>query len=112
MGKNEDYLKGMKLLVNRTKGVINIHKYPWVIGLSDILSAYGLCYKFWYNVCNQDKIRRIPLCETVEDIMYGIGKCLFTWDMTDEGGSFWCDCLHRIFYDEEKLSDLGRVPYV
>lgn len=90
MERNDDFVKGMRFLHRKCRETgINIHKYPWVCELSRLLSEYNACYKFWFNVWKQGRIRRITECNTPDDIMFTYNKTLFTWERTTEGGDFW-----------------------
>lgn len=102
MIKNDDYKKGIRFLLQKSKEHnFNIHKYPWVCELSRLLSFHCACYKFWWNVCEQNRLKRIKICNTPDDFMYRYGKTLFTWDRTKEGGDYW------FFILAEKLFPLG-----
>lgn len=87
---NEDYLKGMKFLleVSKEQG-INIRMCTWIPHVSKKLSEYNVCYKFWRNVWKQKRLYRVPLCNTWYDVMFHPNKCLFIWDKTHERHSFW-----------------------
>ena len=102
MGRfNEDYKTGMRLLVAKCKREdVDYHKLRWLIKFSKMLSYRSLCYKFWLNVVEQERIGRIPLCKSVDDICYGIGLSLFYWTHTKEGYIFWHDELEMIFHKE------------
>ena len=87
---NEDYVKGMRLLLREAKMQrINIRKAQWVPHVSKMLSEHDLCYKFWYNVWDQKSLHRIFLCENWYDIMYVSDRWLFYWGTTEEGNDFW-----------------------
>lgn len=101
--RNEDYIKGVKFLLEKCKEKgVNIHPYHWVGDLSMILSWFGACHKFWSNVYEQNRLDRIPLCETVDDIMHYPGRILFQWQCTPEGGMYWCLLLTRDLFPYSK----------
>ena len=75
------------------KAYFEVANCKWIIPFSMYLSTRGLCCKFWRNVIWQGHIKLIPRCNTIEDICYASGKCLFVWEATPEGHNFWCDVL-------------------
>ena len=94
---NEDYIRGIKFLleVSKEQGV-NVRKAQWIPHVSEMLSKHNVCYQFWYNVWYQKRLNRVPLCKTWYDVMFDIDKCLFTWDKSYEGHSFWVSMLRRV----------------
>lgn len=111
MTENEDYIKGMRFLHRKCRECnINIHKFPWVCELSRLLSDYNACYKFWWNVCEQDRLRRIEICKTPDDIMFEYNKTLFIWDRTTEGDGYWNYILaNKLFpYGMRKILPVGK----
>ena len=99
MTYDEDYRKGMKLLVTECKKEdIDYHKLRWLIKFSKMLSYKGVCYKFWLNVVEQKRVSRILHCNTVSDAFYGIGLSLFIWYNSKEGREFWNSRLETIFH--------------
>lgn len=113
MKRNEDYRKGMSLLLHKCKvSNINIRRLYWVCDFSMLLSKHNACYKFWFNVDKQLRMYRIPHCRTVYDIMYGPGRALFTWDKTEEGSSFWYNMFSNVLFPYNgsniDLDDLRR----
>jgi hypothetical protein len=57
------------------------------------LSEHALCASFWSNVIIQNNVNRVCKCNTMEDICFGVGKCLFVWSDTPQGNNFWSDFL-------------------
>ena len=94
---NEDYIKGIKFLLQKAKEQkINIRKAQWIPNVSKILSEHNACYKFWYNVWQQNRLHKILLCDTWFDVMYDHYRFLFRWDATREGHSFWSSMLTEV----------------
>ena len=94
----KDFVEGINALRSASlaiKAYFDVANCKWVIPFSMYLSTRGLCHKFWSNVIWQGHIRLIPRCNTIEDICYGSGKCLFVWEQTPEGHNFWCDVLTK-----------------
>lgn len=87
---NEDYKKGMKLLLQESKKQgINVRKCQWIPNVSKMLSEHDLCYKFWHNVVKQKYLNRVFLCKDWYDVMYDSAKWLFLWPLSEEGAAFW-----------------------
>ena len=63
------------------------NKYKWIFKLSEILSDFGLCKKFWKHTIEQNGINQIYTCKTIEDVFYD--KYFFLWHKTKEGEEFW-----------------------
>lgn len=106
---NEDYIKGTKFLlgVSKEQG-INIRKVQWVPHVSKMLSEHGVCYKFWYNVWSQNRLNKVPLCNTWYDVAYGQNSCLFCWSQTSEGHLFWYLTLCEVLNTEDMgISECG-----
>ena len=113
MKRNEDYVNGIKFLLRECKkSNINIRSYAWVCDLSMILSHYNVCYKFWFNTCNQNRLNRIPQCDIVYDIVYNSNTSLFTWDKTPEGGNFWHLLLIRDLFKHLLDTKLNNLLYI
>jgi len=92
----KDFTDGINTLRRESlaiKAYFEVANCKWIAPFSMYLSTQGLCYKFWRNVIEQRHIRRIHKCNTIEDICYDAGKCLFTWEATPEGHYFWSDVL-------------------
>lgn len=92
---NEDYIKGMKILLkySHERG-INIRKYTWIPLFSKYLSNEGLCEKFWANTQKQDIIYRITRLKFYYPHKHrrSLGELidsLLTWTRTTEGVNFW-----------------------
>ena len=103
---NGDYIKGMKLLLERSREQnFNIRQCQWIPSVSKLLSEHNLCYKFWYNVVEQNNLSEIPYCKTWYDIMHGY-HCLFYWCKSDEGVDYWLNGLYKMLgvecYDDEE----------
>ena len=93
---NQDYIKGIKFLLEASKGEeINIRKFQWIPSVSKKLSEHNLCYWFWYNVVEQGNLYRIPLCDTWYDVLHG-EYCLFYWHETSQGLEFWYRNLYNM----------------
>lgn len=88
---NEDYISGMRLLLKKSKeqGLDIIRKCQWIPNVSKMLSEYNLCYKFWRNTCNQNRIKNILKCNSWYDLLYNINVCAFLWIMSNESPAFW-----------------------
>jgi hypothetical protein len=94
---NEDYIKGMKFLLEKSREQgINIRKVQWIPNVSKLLSERNLCYEFWYNVWKQDRLDRTLLCKTWYDVIYGIDECLFCWARTRQGMAYWYVNLYKM----------------
>ena len=107
---NDDYKKGMKLLISECKkNSIDYHNLKWLIKFNKILSKLGISYKFWNNVILQKRLKRILLCECVEDICRGENTCLFSWVKTKEGSEFWYNNLITPFNDVFYLSFKNKL---
>jgi hypothetical protein len=94
----KDFVEGINTLRRESlaiKAYFDVANCKWIIPFSMYLSTRGLCYKFWRNVIWQGHIKDIPKCNTIDDICYGSGKCLFVWEQTPEGHNFWCDVLTK-----------------
>ena len=112
---NEDYVKGMRLLLREAKMQgINIRKCTWIPNVSKMLSEHDLCYKFWYNVAKQKNLNRVFLCNDWYDIMYDSARWLILWSTTEEGIDFWrnhlwemlgLDIYNDIFAFNDKLKE-------
>lgn len=95
---NDDYKKGMKLLITECKkNYIDYHKLRWLIKFNKMLSKNNICYKFWNNVVSQGRLKRIEICQSVENMVYGEETCLFAWGCTKEGSDFWFKSLYKVF---------------
>ena len=93
---NRDYIKGMKFLLEKSREQnFNVRKYQWIPSVSKLLSEHNLCYKFWYNVVEQNNLSEIPYCKTWYDIMHG-EHCLFYWGRSDEGLDYWYRSLYNM----------------
>jgi hypothetical protein len=57
------------------------------------LSAATVSQGFSSNVIIQGNVYRVCKCNTMEDICFGAGKCLFVWSDTPQGNNFWSDFL-------------------
>lgn len=98
MQKNEDYKRGMKFLLEKSKeSNINIRKLWWIPILSKHLSEYDMCYNFWFNTYAQDRIKRIPLASCPHDLFHTSGICLFNWSITEEGHDAWSELKTKLF---------------
>lgn len=87
---NEDYIKGMRLLLKESKiQGVNIRKARWIPSVSKKLSEHNLCYKFWFNTCNQNNIERMLKCDNWYDLLYNFNMCAFLWMLTSESSTFW-----------------------
>ena len=99
MNKNvnkEDFIKGIELLKKEAlkhKVYFKIANCKWVLPFSMYLSEHALCASFWSNVIIQNNVNRVCKCNTMEDICFGVGKCLFVWSDTPQGNTFWSDFL-------------------
>lgn len=94
----KDFIDGINTLRRASLAIkvyFEVANCKWIIPFSMYLSTQGLCYKFWRNVIEQKYVRLIPRCNTIEDICYGSGKCLFVWEDTPEGHNFWRDVLTK-----------------
>ena len=94
---NEDYIKGMKILLKYShESGINIRNYTWIPLFSKYLSNEGLCEKFWANAKNQDIIYKITRLKFYfphkhRRSLGGLIDTLLTWTRTNEGEVFWHD---------------------
>ena len=87
---NEDYIKGMRLLLKGAKEQgVNIRKVQWIPHVSKMLSEHNLCYKFWYNTYSQNRIKYLLRCKTWYDLIYNTDVCAFLWILTYERPTFW-----------------------
>ena len=99
MNKNvnkEDFIKGIELLKKEAlkhNVYFKIANCKWVLPFSMYLSEHALCASFWSNVIIQNNVNRVCKCNTMEDICFGVGKCLFVWSDTPQGNTFWSDFL-------------------
>lgn len=99
MMMNEDYIKGMKILLQIShERRFNIRKYTWIPLFSKYLSNDGLCEKFWANAQNQDVIDKIVRYKRIYPykLRRPLGRYIDTflvWSQTIEGGDFW----HKIY---------------
>lgn len=94
----KDFADGIDTLRRESltiKAYFDVANCKWIIPFSMYLSTRGLCYKFWRSVIEQSNVRLIPKCNTIDDICYGKGKCLFVWEETQEGHDFWSRVLTR-----------------
>ena len=94
----KDFAEGINTLRSASlavKAYFEVADCKWIIPFSMYLSTRGLCYKFWKNVIEQGHVKDIHKCNTIDDICYGKGKCLFVWEETPEGHSFWGNILTR-----------------
>lgn len=99
---NEDYKMGIKFLLMKCKEKgVNIRKVEWVPIFSRYLSEKYSCYKFWYNVYIQNRLDKIKLCTTVEDIAFKQDRVLFHWYKTPEGSRYW----EKILFNKDELGD-------
>lgn len=92
---NQDYIKGMKILLQIShEKQFNVRKYTWIPLFSKYLSNEGLCEKFWANAQNQNIIGNITKfkfyhpCEERRSLGELINS-LLVWSRTKEGGDFW-----------------------
>ena len=98
---NEDYIKGMKILLKYSyERRFNVRKYTWIPLFSKYLSNEGLCEKFWTNVQKQDVIGRIVELKFYHPYRHkwSLGELidyLLVWSRTTEGENFW----HKVFVD-------------
>ena len=87
---NEDYWNGINLFLKECRKIgIDGRKYKWVTFLSKELSKDNLCYLFWENCINQQRLLRIKECKTFNDIFHGVGHSLFFWGETQQGFGTW-----------------------
>ena len=92
---NEDYIKGMKILLQYShERHFNIRKYTWIPLFSKYLSNEGLCEKFWTNVQKQDGIYKITKLRYYYAYNYTMSlgsliDSLLLWARTNEGEDFW-----------------------
>ena len=94
---NEDYIKGMKILlkISHEQG-INIRKFEWIPLFCQKLSERGVCETFWKEVRIQNGVRFLEhyyKLWSFENLKMLV-TALLTWDITSQGHKFWS----RIYY--------------
>jgi hypothetical protein len=94
---NEDYIKGMKLLlqISHEQG-INIRKFECVPLFCQELSERGVCEAFWKEVRMQNTLRFLEHYYHIWSFknLRMLVSALLTWELTSQGHSFWS----RIYY--------------
>jgi len=114
MKNKKDYQNGVKIL---KKYLYKNHlyatyydisnKYKWIFKLSEILSDFGLCKKFWEHTIEQNGINQMYICETIEDVFYD--RYFFLWEKTKEGDKFWYKHSNKVI---DKFHVLYKTYYL
>ena len=114
MKNKKDYQDGIKML---KKFLYKNHlymayydisnKYKWIFKLSKILSDFGLCKIFWERTIEQNRIKQIYICKTIEDVFYN--EYFFIWEKTKEGHKFWYKYSNKVI---DKFHALYRTYYL
>lgn len=93
---NEDYIKGMKVLlqISHEQG-INIRKFELIPLFCQELSEHGICETFWKEVRTQNRVRFL---EHYYPLFYPLWapknlrmlfSALLKWSETPQGYGFW-----------------------
>ena len=110
--EDEDFIKGMSLLRKNVSSLgldayFSLSTCKWIVPLSRILSNYRCCYLFWKNASEQNRLKSIKSCETIDDLFFS-DNYIFIWGGTCEGYIYW----HNIFYELLNKFQLTENTYL
>jgi hypothetical protein len=102
---NEDYIKGMKILlqISHENGV-NIRKFKLIPLFCQELSEHGVCETFWKEVRTQNTVCSLERYyhKWASRSLRMLLSALLEWKATPQGHKFW-SCVFYSLFDSTPL---------